>query len=334
MGRRIWRISSRRTSAKRIAKANIELSSISLELESMADTQIQHVSDTAFWIAYYRGLETKRTDALFRDPLAERLAGERGEKISRAMPGGFLTAWAVAIRTCIIDDYIRTAIEAGVDTILNLGAGLDTRPYRMDLPESLRWVEADYPDLIAFKESRLANEKPRCRLERVKVDLANQTERQRLFHSVDAQSNKTLILTEGVIPYLSEADVGRLADELKGLHHSRFWIVDYFAPEVRKFRQRMQRRRMMQNAPLKFWPADWFGFFEAHGWRRKEIRYLAEEGDRLKRPIRLSIFLKFVLHLRMVFLSKGRRGASKRFVGYALLERDPLLQVFRESSGR
>jgi O-methyltransferase involved in polyketide biosynthesis len=61
------------------------------------------------------------------------------------MPGRFLTAWAVVVRTCIIDDYIRTAVEGGVDTILNLGCGLDTRPYRMDLPKSLLWIEADYP---------------------------------------------------------------------------------------------------------------------------------------------------------------------------------------------
>ena len=287
----------------------------------MADTQIQHVSDTAFWIAHYRALETKRSDALFRDPLAERLSGDRGEKIARMMPRRFLTAWAVVVRTCIIDDYIRTAIAGGVDTILNLGCGLDTRPYRMDLPESLLWIEADYPDLIAFKESHLGNEKPRCRLRRVKLDLANEPGRQQLFRSADAQSTKLLILTEGVVPYLSEADVGLLADDLKAMEHSRFWIVDYFAPEVIKLRKRMTRRTM-QNAPFKFWPADWFGFFEAHGWRRKDIRYLAEEGDRLKRPIQLSMLMKFVLGLRAIFRSKERRGAAKRFVGYALLERN------------
>jgi O-methyltransferase involved in polyketide biosynthesis len=47
------------------------------------------------------------------------------------------------IRTVIIDDRIKLAIGEGVDTILNLGAGLDTRPYRMDLPKTLRWVEFD-----------------------------------------------------------------------------------------------------------------------------------------------------------------------------------------------
>ena len=55
----------------------------------MADTLIESVSDTAFWIAHYRAVETKRRDALFRDPLAGVLAGDRGEKIARAMPMSF-----------------------------------------------------------------------------------------------------------------------------------------------------------------------------------------------------------------------------------------------------
>lgn len=42
----------------------------------MTDTPIENVSDTAFWVAHYRALETKRPDALFHDPLAGVLAGE------------------------------------------------------------------------------------------------------------------------------------------------------------------------------------------------------------------------------------------------------------------
>jgi len=40
-----------------------------------------------------------------------------------------MSGWAIVIRTCIIDDYIRLAVAQGIDTVLNLGAGLDTRPY-------------------------------------------------------------------------------------------------------------------------------------------------------------------------------------------------------------
>ena len=37
----------------------------------------------------------------------------------------------------------------------------------------------------------------------------------------------------------------------------------------------------MRNAPFQFLPEDWFGFFSAHGWRCKELRYLPEEAERL-----------------------------------------------------
>ena len=43
-------------------------------------TEIRDVSETAVWVAYYRGLETDRPDALFRDPLARLLTAERGEQ--------------------------------------------------------------------------------------------------------------------------------------------------------------------------------------------------------------------------------------------------------------
>lgn len=287
----------------------------------MTDTLIENVSDTAFWIAHYRALETERPDALFRDPLAAVLAGDQGKRIAHAMPMPFMTGWVVVIRTCIIDDYVRLALAQGIDAVLNLGAGLDTRPYRMDLPESLLWVEADYPHVIEFKEKRLSGETPRCQLERVKADLANLAERRRFLERINLRAKKILVLTEGVISYLSVEEVGSLADDLKALDRVRYWIADYFSPEVVKFRRRwsgMQRR--MRNAPFKFVPKDWFGFFGEHGWHAKEIRYLAEEGDRLQRPIRLPFWLKCILKTRGMFASKHRRATFRRFSGYVMLE--------------
>jgi len=52
----------------------------------MTEALIRDVSDTSFWIAHHRAQETARHDALFRDTLAARLAGERGGKIAAAMP--------------------------------------------------------------------------------------------------------------------------------------------------------------------------------------------------------------------------------------------------------
>ncbi|MGH9639361.1 MAG: class I SAM-dependent methyltransferase [Bryobacteraceae bacterium] len=286
----------------------------------MPEQLIGDVSDTAFWIAHYRAIESERPDALFHDALAETLAGERGKKIAQAMPMTFWTGWSVVLRTCIIDDYIRWAIGEGVDTVLNLGAGLDTRPYRMELPESLVWIEADYPHMIEFKEERLAKEKPRCRLERVKIDLANVAERRHMLAAVDARARKMLVLTEGVVPYLSEEQAASLAEDLRTMANARYWVLDYFSPEVVKYRGRNGMHRHMRNAPFKFAPEDWWGFFEKHGWRQKEIRYYFEEAQRRKRMLEPPLRMRVMFMVRGIFLSKQRREALQKLAGYVLLE--------------
>ncbi len=286
----------------------------------MADGLIENVSDTAFWVAYYRAVETRRPDALFQDPFAGALAGEQGKKIAEKMPMRFMTSWVIAIRTRIIDEYIQMAIADGVEAVVNLGAGLDARPYRMDLPKSFLWIEADYPRMIEYKESRLRNETPRCTLERLPVDLANPAERRKLLADVVARGKKLLILTEGVIPYLSVQEVGALADDLKAMSHARYWITEYLSPVAIKFRERGGISRKTMNAPLKFKPADWFGFFREHGWVVKEMRYLSDEGERLNRPVRAPLLLKVIMKTRTLLASKEKREALKKVAGYALLE--------------
>lgn len=285
----------------------------------MANALVENVSDTAFWVAHYRGVETERPDALFRDPLATVLSGERGKRIAEAMPRPFITAWVISVRTRIIDEFIRGAIANGVDTVLNLGAGLDTRPYRMDLPPTLNWIEDDYAAMIDYKESLLARETPRFKLARVKADLAKPAERREVLRSANAQSRKMLILTEGVIPYLTNEDVGALADELRALDHAAYWIVDFFSPELLKQREKWLAARL-KHAPFKFNPGDWFGFFEQHGWKSRDVRYLGDEGDKLGRRIKLPLLGMLIIGSQWLFSSAERRAQAKRNAGYILLE--------------
>jgi O-methyltransferase involved in polyketide biosynthesis len=188
----------------------------------------------------------------------------------------------------------------------------------MDLPASLTWIEADYPRVIDYKEGLLTGESPLFRLSRVKCDLANSVERGEMLARVDATAGKMLILTEGVIPYLSIDDVGALASELHTLKHAAYWIVDYLSPELLKFRRRMMADKM-QNAPFKFQPDDWFGFFEANGWAREDMRYLGREGDRLGRTVQLPALPALITAVRGLFISKARRDRFKNAAGYALL---------------
>jgi O-methyltransferase involved in polyketide biosynthesis len=50
------------------------------------DSSIKHVSDTALWVAHYRASEATQADAIFHDPLAALLSGERGRQIARSFP--------------------------------------------------------------------------------------------------------------------------------------------------------------------------------------------------------------------------------------------------------
>ncbi len=279
---------------------------------------VENVSDTAFWVAHYRAQESARADALFQDPLAERLSGAHGNAIARAIPGGVMTAWVVSIRTCMIDDYLRFAIGRGVDLVLNLGAGLDARPYRLDFLDKVTWVEVDYPDMIAYKEKQLAGEAPCCRLERVKLDLADVAARRQFLDVMNARSQNILILTEGVLPYLDNDAVAALAEDLKHEEHIRFWIADYMSKQTQRFRRRLVRRHL-RNAAFKFAPGDWFDFFARRGWQCQEMRYYLEESIKLGRPIRLPLPYRLLTSLRWLFATPEQRKNFGKFAGFALL---------------
>ena len=283
--------------------------------------RINQVSDTAFMAAAYRAIETDRSNALLHDPLAAKLAGDRGRKIISNLPKqAFLGGWSVVIRTRIIDDFLQGTIDNGVNTILNLGAGLDTRPYRMDLPESLRWIEVDHPHIIELKEARLSGESPRCKLKRVGLDLANVDARRTLLDEVAAQSKKALVLTEAVTPYLSENAVASLGADLLSQKSIEYWVVDYFSPASYDYRRRSGMSQSMKNAPFLFEPKDYFGFFSQIGWKPKETRYFATEAEQLGRPAPFPLVTRLVMRILGFFASSERRQEMKQYAGFVLFE--------------
>ncbi|MFL6619533.1 MAG: class I SAM-dependent methyltransferase, partial [Povalibacter sp.] len=267
----------------------------------MADPVIKDITDTAFWIAHYRAHETQRPDALFRDPFAAQLAGEEGPRIAKAMPGSSFVEWTVALRTHIIDEFVRNAIAAGADVVLNLGAGLDARPYRLELPATLRWIEADHARIIDYKEKILAPATARCHLERVRIDLAQSAQRQAFLAKVDASANKCLVITEGVIPYLTNTEAGVLADDLHAMKHAQWWILDYFSAEAQRYRRRANLTKVMGDVQFKFAPDDWFAFFGSHGWQSADVRYFVEESMRLNRALPLPPVMKYLWLLKAPF---------------------------------
>lgn len=253
---------------------------------------ITHVSDTARWTALHRATESARPDALFNDQLARRLAGERGRAIVARAPRMARNGWWLVARTKIIDDVIGEAIADGCDRVLNLAAGLDTRPYRLELPADFTWVEADLPELLAEKAQLLSDQMPRCQLTRTAVDLADPQARDAFFNVALDGATKALVLTEGLLMYLDDRDVVALANAIKRPEVA-WWMLDFAGPGLKKLMNK-KMAGMLQNAPFKFAPNSGLAYFEDLGWRTVEVESLMVAANRFRR---LPMFMRPVASL-------------------------------------
>lgn len=188
------------------------------------DGEITHVSDTALMVAACRAYENDLADAFVRDPFAARLAGERGVAILDALPHANVMRLGIAIRTRFVDELLLDALATyPIATVLSVGCGLDTSPWRLDLSPSLRWIEADFSSVLDYKERLMSGEEPRCRRERLTVDLNDAAQRCAMYETAGA--SPALMITEGLLLYLPAATVDALASEASS-HSVAHWITD------------------------------------------------------------------------------------------------------------
>ena len=193
---------------------------------SAGATRVDRVEDTARWVAMVRAQESERKDAIFKDPFARRLAGPGAAELVRSLSGRAGGTWPIVARTHIIDRLIADAIRDGADAVVNLAAGLDSRPFRMDLPASLSWIEVDHADVLAEKEDCLRGSSPVCHLESVAQDLSRGDERRALLATLSGRFRRVLVLTEGLLCYLEPAAALGLAKDLRSMPGVFRWIAD------------------------------------------------------------------------------------------------------------
>jgi methyltransferase (TIGR00027 family) len=276
---------------------------------------VRNISDTARWAAVFRANETQRPDALFRDPYAARLAGTLGVNIANTLPEGNSYAWAWVARTYLFDQFILREIEQGADMVINLAAGLDARPYRMQLPADLQWVEIDLPEILTYKEGILAGEKPICRLERIRLDLSDVDARKSVFADLAGRARKILVLTEGLLIYLEPIQVVALAKDLAEYPQFQHWILDMHSPGLLRLMQRTTGKQLSQvGAPFKFGPPEGPQFLEPCGWRTVDVQGLLKAAAHFKRP-------PFGLRLLSLLPEKKGEQGSRPWSGVCLFER-------------
>jgi methyltransferase (TIGR00027 family) len=280
---------------------------------------IENVSDTARWVAVYRAMESARPDALFRDPYADRLAGERGHQILASMKQGRTYAWPMIVRTAIFDEIILEAVRTRqADLVVNLAAGLDARPWRLPLPPELHWVDVDLPGILNYKTEMLRDEKPVCRYEAVTLDLRDAEARQALFARLGAGSKRAIVVTEGLLIYLDPEQVAALATDLHAQPSFQEWLIDLASPQLLKRMSRTWGKSLAEGgAPFKFAPAEGTDFFRPYGWREAQYRSTWEEAKRLNRRMKGAWIWELIGRL----MPKSKQEEFRRFSGYVVLER-------------
>ena len=149
-----------------------------------------------------RWKEAQRSDSLFHDHLAAKLAGSEG----RAQPMG---SWIMIPRTRYGDDLLRICYETrGVRQLVLLGAGMDARAYRMQNMSELRVFEVDQKTTFDVKEPLLEGEQLTTAS---RVVVATEfTDRGQWSRDLEAagfdRNVPSVWLLEGLVMYLSMSD--------------------------------------------------------------------------------------------------------------------------------
>jgi methyltransferase (TIGR00027 family) len=195
-------------------------------------------STTAIFVAWARGLGRDVHDALAPEvlpaPLALHVSANQRfptaaaplKWLARAATFGLVDH--IALRTAAIDAALRDAIDDGIDRLVILGAGLDSRAWRLPWLADVDVLEVDHPATQALK--REAASPPVARsMEFVSVDF----ERERLVDRIAADSRRTFWIWEGVTPYLEPVAIESTLRDLAELSaRGSVLAMTYATPEV------------------------------------------------------------------------------------------------------
>jgi methyltransferase (TIGR00027 family) len=256
----------------------------------MTDLEDHGLPLTALAVAAGRAVETSRTDPLIEDPFAAALveAAHSHVDLPTAWPARpddappfqrplLLASIYLGMRTRFIDDFLTSDPQTAQAVVL--GAGLDTRAYRLPWPAGARVIEIDHPNVLEFKASVMAglSAEPACELISVATDLSRPWREPLLAAGFDPHEPTTWVL-EGLLPYLDAAAQLAVLEEVAELSASGSRVVieravplpktDDLDAKLRDFS--LQTGMSMSELLARADPPDPVELLESAGWRCSE----------------------------------------------------------------
>jgi methyltransferase (TIGR00027 family) len=268
------------------------------------------VSFTAQTMALQRAMETTRprSTRLFDDPLARDFLREPLRAVAalaalpvagRIVPALYDLIWpgprpSAVARTRLIDDTLAGALDAGITQVVLLGAGFDSRAWRLPAIQRARVIEVDRPETQQAKVAALR--RAGQSLERVRF-AAVDFERDDLAAAVRAAGLATgrpaVFVWEGVTNYLSAGAVGQTLGVVRSLAgpgslllftYVHQGVIDGSAhfPEAARWVRSVARAG--EPWTFGFLPATLPGYLEARGFSLSWDISTAEAGRRYFGP--------------------------------------------------
>ncbi|MFI5735061.1 SAM-dependent methyltransferase [Kribbella sp. NPDC051587] len=188
---------------------------------------------TSLLTAYGRAQESREPNPLFTEPLAAafvaatvtapvpegvqlpRLGPARDDAGSRTWDG---LRYYFAQRTPFYDQQVLDAVDAGIRQVVVVGAGLDTRAFRLDLPPAVTFFEVDTEPVLEFKAQVLDDEEavPTCRRIPLVADLQQNWTSALLEGGFD-RAQPTCWIVEGLLMYLDRAEADQLLEAISAV---------------------------------------------------------------------------------------------------------------------
>jgi methyltransferase (TIGR00027 family) len=222
------------------------------------------VSKTAYYCCGVRALDAAGPHAVCGDRYAERFMTPEAWALFEPFRDFRAPNASNIARHRLIDDLLRARLARQPETaVVIIGAGFDARAFR--LPGG-RWVELDEPALITLKEAKLpARESPNP-LTRVAIRFEHEALEAKL--APFRHLSDPVVVLEGVLPYLSAAEVHGLLQAIRNSFSRPSLICDLTTPAfARSYANKIGSRFRELDAPYGRLEVDPLELIQAAGFR-------------------------------------------------------------------
>ena len=201
--------------------------------------QFTKEKETMLMMLNGKAVQSQWKNPIFRDPWAEEAMRHIDYDMSKTLKG--VSSWGmwkeigctvIATRAATFDLLTTRYLADHPDaTVLHVGCGMDSRVFRVGPPASVQWFDVDYPDVVDLRR-KLLPERDAAATGRYHL-IGAPLEDLRWLDDVP-RDRPALLIAEGVLMYLSEAEVKALLNAVAGRFPGGQMIFDVVHPMILK----------------------------------------------------------------------------------------------------